>query len=253
MAPKNESWADIAAHNVPKGDHGAVPPPELLVVPEQSQGRPVSPNADDLVEDKVHVVDRDEIEKLREAVSHADEPHSVDADFREAQEHQAQRDQAQLKAQAQAELKQAKSTASAEAEKAADKGEEILDDVKRKGKQLEKDAAGAYQKGKEEIKEFADKAEREAKKDAKKLQRKASEVEREGRALAKQHPYAASGLVGVTNLLLVAVPAYFAYKHWNEPRWDRRVVSAVGVGLAAIFGAEGALGWFEYEKEHGRK
>lgn len=54
MAPKNESWADIAAHNVPKGDHGAVPPPELLVVPEQSQERPVSPNADDLVEDKVH-------------------------------------------------------------------------------------------------------------------------------------------------------------------------------------------------------
>lgn len=55
------------------------------------------------------------------------------------------------------------------------------------------------------------------------------------------------------NALLIAIPAYAAWKNWDQPRWDRRVVSMVTVGLGSIFAAEGALGWFEYEKEHGRR
>jgi len=31
---------------------------------------------------------------------------------------------------------------------------------------------------------------------------------------------------------------YFSYKNWNQP-WDRRVISAVSVGLLGLSGLEG--------------
>ncbi|BGP59223.1 hypothetical protein NBRC10512v2_000515 [Rhodotorula toruloides] len=250
------------------GPPGSQPPHQ----PEDIEhSRPISPGApaDDLVADKVHIVDRDEIEKLREAVAHADEPSATTDDhFAEAQQHQAERDQQleqqRLKAQAQAELKRTTDKVEAVSENAEEKGKELYDEAKSKGKKLEKEAedklekgkkeAGkAWEQGKKEAKEFAGKVEREGKKDAEKLKRKASEVEREGRALAKKYPYAATGLVGLTNALLIAIPGYLAWKNWDQPRWDRRIVSMVTVGLGSIFAAEGALGWFEYEKEHGRR
>jgi hypothetical protein len=51
------------------------------------------------------------------------------------------------------------------------------------------------------------------------------------------------------NFALIAVPAFYAYQNWHAPRWDRRIVSAVAVGLGAIFGAEASLGYFEVKKE----
>ncbi|GAA6050688.1 hypothetical protein JCM3770_000893 [Rhodotorula araucariae] len=260
------SYAAAAKH-APQGPE-PTPDPSLLTTPSDlASDRPVSPGApaDDLQTDKAHVVDRDEFEKLKEAVEHADEPQAtVDEHFAEAQAHQAERDQAQLKAQAQAELKATTETVAAEADKAKAKGEELVDkaerkgdklvgEAKHKGKELEKEAKAKYEEGKKDVKEFADKVEREGKKEAKKIQKKASEVEREGRALAKQYPLAATGIVGLTNLLLIAVPSYFAWKHWDHPRWDRRIVSAVGIGLAAAFGLESSLGYFEYQQEHRRK
>ncbi|BGP41475.1 hypothetical protein JCM10450v2_005524 [Rhodotorula kratochvilovae] len=239
------------------------PDTSLLTTPaDLAADRPVSPGAPTEDHETAHVVDRDEFEKLKSAVELADEPQStVDEHFAEAQAHQAERDQAQLKAKAQAELKATNDTVAAEGEKAKEKGKEVVDEVERKGeklvgeakqkgKELEKEAKAKYQEGKKDVKEFADKVEREGKKEAKKLQKKASEVEREGRALAKQYPLAATGIVGLTNLLLIAVPSYFAWKHWDLPRWDRRIVSAVGVGLAAAFGLESSLGYFEYQQEH---
>lgn len=58
------------------------------------------------------------------------------------------------------------------------------------------------------------------------------------------------GILSLVNAALIALPAYYAYQNWHHPRWDRRVVSAVAVGLTAAFGAEGALGWFEYKEGH---
>jgi hypothetical protein len=190
-----------------------------------------------------------------------------------------------------------------EAEK---EGKKLAAEAKQEGKKLageakEKFAEGKeyveekYAEGKKDAKAFAAKAEKEIKKDvrslpftssasslmlipllwqAKKLQRKASEVEKEGRALAKQYPYAATGIVGfgsfpsfpssafsplplrpsnpslpAVNFALIAVPAFYAYQNWHAPRWDRRIVSAVAVGLGAIFGAEASLGYFEVKKE----
>ncbi|BGP33447.1 hypothetical protein JCM10296v2_005249 [Rhodotorula toruloides] len=277
------SYASVLAKNAPPEERQVHPDPNLLTRPEDIEHtRPISPGApaDDLVADKVHIVDRDEIEKLREAVAHADEPSTTaDDHFAEAQQHQAERDQQleqqRLKAQAQAELKRTTDKVEAVSEDAEEKGKELYDKAKSKGKKLEKEAedklekgkkeagkaweqgkkeAGkAWEEGKKDAKEFADKVEREGKKDAEKLKRKASEVEREGRALAKKYPYAATGLVGLANALLIAIPGYLAWKNWDQPRWDRRIVSMVTVGLGSIFAAEGALGWFEYEKEHGRR
>ncbi|BGP25885.1 proteophosphoglycan ppg1 [Rhodotorula toruloides] len=262
------SYASVLAKNAPPEERQVHPDPNLLTRPEDIEStRPISPGApaDDLVADKVHIVDRDEIEKLREAVAHADEPTSTTDDhFAEAQQHQAERDQARLKAQAQAELKRTTDKVEAVGKEAEEKGKELYDEAKSKGKKLEKEAEDTFQQGKKEVgkaweqgkkdaKEFAGKVEREGKKDAEKLKRKASEVEREGRALAKKYPNAATGLVGLTNALLIAIPTYFAVKHWHQPRWDRRVVSLVTVGLGSIFAAEGALGWFEYDKEPGRR
>ncbi|GAA5861008.1 hypothetical protein JCM3774_003225 [Rhodotorula dairenensis] len=299
------SYAKVVAKNAPPEERQAHPDTSLLTTPEDVARGPASPGADpaDVAAEKAHVVDREDFEKLRDAVDRADE---VQPDpFAEAAEHRAERDQARLKSQAQAELKRTTDKVDATADdaarktetvarEAADKGKAVADEAADKGERLAKDAANkgqevadetkaaaesgkkkaeqvyregkqeakqlytegkknaeqAWSEGKKDAKEIASKLEREGKAEAKKLQRKASEFEREGRDLAKRYPYAASGIVGIANALLVAVPAYYAYANWHQPRWDRRVVSAVAVGLGAIFSAETALGWFEYKQEH---
>ncbi|GAA5981385.1 hypothetical protein JCM5350_004388 [Sporobolomyces pararoseus] len=293
------SWADIAAKNTPE-QLEAHPDTSLL---EKKEDHPShsGESAVDYEAEHVHVVDRDEAEKLRQAIEHADDSHLED-DFERARRHKEERDQAaqqaRLKSQTQQELKQEVEVVESEAQQKAQKGKES---VERGTRQVEKDLKGTaqtaekklekgvetgekkyeetkknvekkydegkkvaekkyeegkkvaekkWEQGKQEAKEFADKAEKEVKKDAKKVQKKAGEIEKEGRDLARQYPYAATGIVGLANALLIAVPAFYAYKTWHYPRWDRRIVSAVAVGLTAVFGAESALGYFEYKEGH---
>jgi len=61
-------------------------------------------------------------------------------------------------------------------------------------------------------------------------------------------PQVASGLVGALNLAILGTVGYFSYKHWNQP-WDRRVVSAVTVGLLGLSGLEGWAGKEYKDKE----
>ncbi|POY73290.1 hypothetical protein BMF94_3624 [Rhodotorula taiwanensis] len=299
------SYAKVLAKDAPPEERQPHPDTSLLTKPADVAHGPTSPRSPvpDLTAEKANVVDREDFEKLRKGVEHADEP-QPDA-FAEAAQHQAEREQARLKSQAQAELKRTTDKVDAAAGEAAQKGQELASDAKATGKQAAADAKAAgkqvasdakatgkqvandaskaldegkkqaaetyregkkeaeqlysqgkknaqeiYSEGKKEAKDIAGKIEREGKAEAKKLQRKASELEREGRDLAKRYPVAASGLIGLTNAILIAVPAYYAYTNWHYPRWDKRIVSAVAVGLGAIFSAEGALGWFEYKQEH---
>lgn len=58
--------------------------------------------------------------------------------------------------------------------------------------------------------------------------------------------------VFIANLAVTGTTIYFAYKNRNKPRWDRRVVSATVIGLAAWFGVQGyaeliALRWVAYQ------
>ncbi|KAI0051629.1 hypothetical protein FA95DRAFT_243749 [Auriscalpium vulgare] len=54
-------------------------------------------------------------------------------------------------------------------------------------------------------------------------------------------PGVLGGLVGLVNVGVLGTVSYFAYSNWDRPAWDRRVVSAVSVGLLALWGGEGAL------------
>lgn len=73
-------------------------------------------------------------------------------------------------------------------------------------------------------------------------ERKAKE---EGAAVyrcAKEHllrPGVLGGLLGVLNAGVLGTVGYFAYKEWDRPKWDRRIVSAISVGLLTLWSGEG--------------
>ncbi|KIK67009.1 hypothetical protein GYMLUDRAFT_238360 [Collybiopsis luxurians FD-317 M1] len=54
-------------------------------------------------------------------------------------------------------------------------------------------------------------------------------------------PGVLGGLVGLVNAAILGTVGYFSYLHWDKPSWDRRIVSAVSVGLLTLWGAEGTI------------
>ncbi len=93
-------------------------------------------------------------------------------------------------------------------------------------------------------------------------QREAEKVKREGAAIyrsAREHilrPGVLGGLLGVCKSMCVAYSrivshpctvnagvlgavGFLSYTNWDRPTWDRRVVSAVSVGLFTLWGSEG--------------
>ncbi|KAF7317046.1 hypothetical protein HMN09_00439200 [Mycena chlorophos] len=62
-------------------------------------------------------------------------------------------------------------------------------------------------------------------------------------------PGTLGGLVGVLNVAVLGTVGYFAYEHWDRS-WDRRVVSAVSAGLAALSLGEGLLAEKYREQKH---
>ncbi|KAH0589375.1 hypothetical protein H2248_005133 [Termitomyces sp. 'cryptogamus'] len=52
-------------------------------------------------------------------------------------------------------------------------------------------------------------------------------------------PGVLGGIFGLVNTVALGAVGYFSYVHWDRPTWDRRIVSAVSVGLLALWGAEG--------------
>lgn len=72
-------------------------------------------------------------------------------------------------------------------------------------------------------------------------------AKQEGAALyraAKEHilrPGVLGGLLGVVNAGILGTVGYFAYTEWDRPRWDKRIVSAVSVGLLTLWSGEGYL------------
>ncbi|KAI1795497.1 hypothetical protein LXA43DRAFT_970433 [Ganoderma leucocontextum] len=76
-------------------------------------------------------------------------------------------------------------------------------------------------------------------------QREAKKAKREGAALyrtAREHflrPGVLGGLLSVLNAGVLGAVGYLSYTNWNKPTWDKRVVSAVSVGLLTLWGSEG--------------
>ncbi|KAF9264204.1 hypothetical protein L218DRAFT_926526 [Marasmius fiardii PR-910] len=54
-------------------------------------------------------------------------------------------------------------------------------------------------------------------------------------------PGVLGGLVGLVNAAILGTVGYFSYKNWDKPSWDRRVLSAVSVGLLTLWGGEGVI------------
>ncbi|KAG8688438.1 hypothetical protein FRC08_011439 [Ceratobasidium sp. 394] len=82
---------------------------------------------------------------------------------------------------------------------------------------------------------------------------------KEGAAVYRQtrevvlRPGVLGGLVGVLNLGILGGVGYAAYLHWDQPRWDRRAVSAISAGLLTLAVGEGYLGEKYVEKEHPKR
>jgi len=54
-------------------------------------------------------------------------------------------------------------------------------------------------------------------------------------------PGVLGGIVGVLNLGVLGAVGYVAYDTWDRPVWDRKIVSAISIGLLALWGGEGYL------------
>lgn len=80
----------------------------------------------------------------------------------------------------------------------------------------------------------------EGKKEAERAKREGSKAYLQAKEVVLR-PQVAGGLVGAFNLAVIGTVGYFSYKNWNQP-WDRRVVSAVSVGLLGLSGLEGWAG-----------
>ncbi|KAK0455107.1 hypothetical protein EV421DRAFT_1761335 [Armillaria borealis] len=54
-------------------------------------------------------------------------------------------------------------------------------------------------------------------------------------------PGVLGGLLGIVNAGILGTVGYFSYINWDKPTWDRRVVSAVSVGILALWSGEGVV------------
>ncbi|KZT52848.1 hypothetical protein CALCODRAFT_486795 [Calocera cornea HHB12733] len=82
-----------------------------------------------------------------------------------------------------------------------------------------------------------------------------AQARKEGAALyrhAKEivlRPGVFGGILGLFNLAVLGGVGFVGYRHWHEPKWDRRIVSAVSVGLIGVFAGEGYVAEQYREKE----
>jgi len=63
-------------------------------------------------------------------------------------------------------------------------------------------------------------------------------------------PQVLGGLLGLMNAAILGSLGYLSYKNWDKPTWDRRTVTAISVGLLALWGGEGALAERYRESRH---
>jgi len=120
----------------------------------------------------------------------------------------------------------------AKAEKTWEKGKE---EAKKEYDALSEKAKAAYNKMSKEAQEDWHKTSKEAKKAWEEA--KNSDVGKE-----LQKPKVWGSLLGIANLAVFGSVVYYTYANWHKPRWDRRLVSATVVGVAAWFGLQGYAG-----------
>lgn len=63
-------------------------------------------------------------------------------------------------------------------------------------------------------------------------------------------PGVLGGLLGLMNTTIIGIVGYFCYANWDKPSWDRRIVSAVSVGLLTLWGGEGYVAERYHKSKH---
>jgi len=66
-------------------------------------------------------------------------------------------------------------------------------------------------------------------------------------------PSVLGGVAGVVNVGILGTVAYFAYQHWDMPRWDRKTIGAISAGLITLYAGEGYLAEQYKENEYPKK
>ncbi|SCV73383.1 BQ2448_7309 [Microbotryum intermedium] len=163
------------------------------------------------------------------------------------------------------ELKKAQKTGEEYLKKAEKKGKGLYDSAEKKTKEF----AGEAEQKRKELKTKADKEVSQFK--AKVLAKKAKQLDKEGRELARKYPIATSGILGLgestlalgvwdgasklidlcpfpVNLAAAGAAGFSIYNSWNTPAQARTITTSL-VSLFAFFGAEAALGYYEYEAD----
>jgi len=90
-------------------------------------------------------------------------------------------------------------------------------------------------------------------------QKEEAKAKKEGAALYRQtkeivlRPGVFGGILGAINVGIIGGVSYAAYTYWHEPKWDRRIVSAVSVTLLGVFAGEGYVAEQYREKEYPKR
>ncbi|CAE6428136.1 hypothetical protein ACGC1H_000715 [Rhizoctonia solani] len=90
-------------------------------------------------------------------------------------------------------------------------------------------------------------------------QKEKERAKKEGAALYRHtrevvlRPGVLGGLIGLLNLGILGGVGYTAYSSWDQPRWDRRVVSTISAGLLTLAAGEGYLAEKYAEKEYPKR
>ncbi|CAE6482667.1 unnamed protein product [Rhizoctonia solani] len=84
-------------------------------------------------------------------------------------------------------------------------------------------------------------------------------AKKEGAALYRHtrevvlRPGVLGGLIGALNLGILGGVGYAAYSNWDQPRWDKRVVSTISACLLSLSAAEGYVAERYAEKEYPKR
>ncbi|MBW0475856.1 hypothetical protein O181_015571 [Austropuccinia psidii MF-1] len=73
------------------------------------------------------------------------------------------------------------------------------------------------------------------------LEEDAEEIadDKKDRKKQAEESWAQRGILAVVTAAALGATALAAFKNWDQPRWDKRVVSSVTIGIAALLGSQG--------------
>ena len=262
------SYADIAEKNAPPKSQQPKPDPGFL---EGSGGDGVNHSAPDVNSGKVNVVPSDsDLEHLK-------------TQSQEAYEEAVSKAREQRK-QLEADAKKASDSASKTAQDAKKAGQDLANDAKKAGKdaadqaekvgkdaraeadkfgnnaRAEAEKAGKkaeeyYEKGKKELSKDAEILRKKGEQGAKQLKKKAGQAEKELESFwnsFSSDPKQWGPTLAAVNVALLGGLGIYAYTHKEQvQRTDRRLLSAITVGVLGLIGGQGYWATETAKKQNG--